>query len=453
MAELEMQKSAVNQQEKLQEKHQSENRVSDLTNLLASYGGFKALQGLIPEARNMDPAKKAERADFLSSSRFEHKRELLSRELKTWIHLLEEGATKPTELVEKCENAEQKYDALLKDGISEALSATADLERAYRSLDSFFKNANADKIKNLRLINVVKEDIADQDSGFDRQVDNLLRNGFDQLSLKDSYSLMCIPNAGLKGDDLRRWAKIAYKYKVMLITDHPFESNFDDLIENTASYRDRDDELMNVIMTANWIEGRDAEKMCDDEEGAFYIPASGALTGKLYDETANMAQGAGGKKYGTISGTRNVKVPLLKSQIAELMDKQVVPMVVSEGRVMAFNNTTLYNADNKDMKEYPIVRVFDWVKKVLMNYVHEVALENWDPYNSPKNLKSKLRDFLNNYKGYGKLFHEYSIEEPVFKDGKVTCDIKITPFNAATDFVIKVRADRTNREAEMEYKS
>lgn len=450
MAELETQKSAVQQQEELQEKRQSENRVSDVTKLLAAFGGFKALQGLIPEARNMDPAKKAERNDFLSSSRFEHKRELLARELRAWLTLLDQGAVKPTELVEECEKAEQKYEGLLKEGISEALSATAELERAYRSLDSFFKNANAEKIKNLRLINVFKEDITDRDSGFDRQVDELLRNGFDQLSLKDSYSLMCIPDAGLKGDDLRHWAAMAYKYKVMLITDHPCENNFDDLKENTEIYRDSDAELMNVIMTANWIEGRDAEKMCESEEGGFYIPASGALAGKLYDETANMAQGAGGKKYGTINGAKNVKVPLLKSQIAELMDNQIVPMVISEGRVMAFNNTTLYNGDLNDMREYPIVRVFDWVKKVLMNYVHEVALENWDPYNSPKNLKSRLRDFLNNYKGYGKLFHDYTISEPVFKDGKVTCDIKITPFNAAKNFVINVRADRSDREATME---
>ena len=144
---------------------------------------------------------------------------------------------------------------------------------------------------------------------------------------------------------------------------------------------------MNVVMTANWIVGREAEKMSSDEEDqkAFYIAPAAALCGKLYDETANMAQGAGGKKYGTLDGVKGVKSDLLKSEIAALMDNQVIPMVYSEGRVMAFNNTTLYNGDLDAMKEYPIVRVFDWVKKVLMNFVHEVALENWDPYNSPKN--------------------------------------------------------------------
>ena len=93
----------------------------------------------------------------------------------------------------------------------------------------------------------------------------------------------------------------------------------------TVTVIDSDIELQNVVMTANWIVGRDAEKMSSDEEDskAFYIYPSGALAGKLYDESANMAQGAGGKKYGTLDGVKGVKLDLLKSEIASLMDNQV----------------------------------------------------------------------------------------------------------------------------------
>lgn len=58
---------------------------------------------------------------------------------------------------------------------------------------------------------------------------------------------------------LLQWAKIAFKYKVMLITDHADEYSFDDLQANTEGYRDSDIELQNVIMTANWLVGRDSE--------------------------------------------------------------------------------------------------------------------------------------------------------------------------------------------------
>lgn len=427
----------------------------DTSNLLAAFGGFAAVRGFLPDADNMNPAKKAAKNVFLTDKRFADKREQLKKDLRGWIELLGEDHGTATEFADACKAKEEAATAVLKQGITDALFATKDLERSYRQLDSFFKTANTDKVKNLRIINVVKEDIADPDSGFGAEVDNILKNGFDRLSLKDAYSLVCVPgDVFTDKTDLLTWAKMAFKYKTMLITDHSDEYSFDDLQANTEGYKDSDQCLMNVIMTANWIVGRESEKMSVDEEDspAFYIAPAAALCGKLYDESANMAQGAGGKKYGTLDGVKGVHLDMLKSEIAALMDNQVVPMVYSDGRVMAFNNSTLYNGDLDAMKEYPIVRVFDWVKKVLMNFVHEVALENWDPYNSPKNLKEKIQGFLNQFKGYGNLFSAYEIKEPkqdpVTK--QITCDISLTPFYAAKNFVIKVSADKKDKSAALE---
>lgn len=453
MADVEMQKAQAAGQAgaELQEKEGKK----DVSQLLKSFGGFNAVRGFMPDADNMNPARKAAKDVFLKDKRFKDKREGLKKEISRWLELLsDDSIDSATGYADACKQAEDKYTGVLKQGITDALYATQNLERSYRELDSFFKTCGTDKVKNLRIINVLKEDIADADSGFAGEVENLLRNGFDRLSLKDAYSLVCVPGAVFTDKvDLLQWAKMAFKYKVMLITDHADEYSFDDLQANTEGYRDSDQELMNVVMTANWIVGREAEKMSSDEEDqkAFYIAPAAALCGKLYDETANMAQGAGGKKYGTLDGVKGVKSDLLKSEIAALMDNQVIPMVYSEGRVMAFNNTTLYNGDLDAMKEYPIVRVFDWVKKVLMNFVHEVALENWDPYNSPKNLKAKIQAFLNDYKGYGNLFQNYEIKEPTQDPvtKRITCDISLTPFYSAKNFIIKVSADKKDKGAEM----
>lgn len=455
MAETEMQKSQAAQQaaaSELQSKQTEQKK--DVSQLLSAFGGFNAIRGFLPDADNLNPARKAAKAVFLSDKRFKDKREDLIQDIKGWLAILDEGYGNATEFVDACKAKEEKYTRVLKQGITDALYATANLERSYRSLDAFFKSANSDKVKNLRLINAYKDDIADPDSGFAQEVENLLRNGFDRLSLKDCYSLLVVAgNVFQDKPTLLQWAKMAYKYKVMLITDHADEYSYDDLFANTEGYKDSDAELQNVIMTANWIVGRESEKMSTDEEDskAFYIYPSGALAGKLYDESANMAQGAGGKKYGTLDGVKGVKLDLLKSEIASLMDNQVIPMVYSEGRVMAFNNTNLYNGDNAAMKEYPIVRVFDWVKKVLMNFVHEVALENWDPYNSPKNLKARIQAFLNDYKGYGNLFQNYEIKEPTQDPvtKRITCDISLTPFYSAKNFIIKVAADKKDKEATM----
>lgn len=450
MAELEVKKQAVAEQAPVASASENKNTAE----LLSAFGGFNAIRGFMPDADNLNPAKKAAKAVFLSDKRFKDKREGLIGDIKGWLEVLEEGHTSATEFVEACKAKEEKQEKVLQQGITDALFATANLERSYRALDSFFKTANTEKVKNLRVINVYKDDIADPDSGFAGEVDAILRGGFDRLSLKDCYSLLVVPgNVFQDKVSLLQWAKIAFKYKVMLLTDHADEYSFDDLFSNTEGYKDSDIELQNVIMTANWIVGRESEQLSADEKEnpAFFISSSAALAGKLYDESASMAQGAGGKKYGTIDGVKGVRLDLLKSEIASLMDNQVIPMVYSEGRVIAFNNATLYNGDNTAMKEYPIVRVFDWVKKVLMNYVHEVALENWDPYNSPKNLKAKIQAFLNDYKGYGNLFQNYEIKEPTQDPitKRITCDISLTPFYSAKNFIIKVAADKKDKETQM----
>lgn len=450
MAELEVKKQAVAEQAPVASASENKNTAE----LLSAFGGFNAVRGFMPDADNLNPAKKAAKAVFLSDKRFKDKREGLINDIKGWLEVLEEGHTSATEFVEACKAKEEKQEKVLQQGITDALFATANLERSYRALDSFFKTANAEKVKNLRVINVYKDDIADPDSGFAGEVDAILRGGFDRLSLKDCYSLLVVPgNVFQDKVSLLQWAKIAFKYKVMLLTDHADEYSFDDLLANTEGYKDSDIELQNVIMTANWIVGRESEQLSADEKEhpAFFIASSAALAGKLYDESASMAQGAGGKKYGTLDGVKGVRLDLLKSEIASLMDNQVIPMVYSEGRVIAFNNATLYNGDNTAMKEYPIVRVFDWVKKVLMNYVHEVALENWDPYNSPKNLKAKIQAFLNDYKGYGNLFQNYEIKEPTQDPitKRITCDISLTPFYSAKNFIIKVAADKKDKETQM----
>lgn len=448
MAELEVKKQVVAEQAPVANSSEKQQE------LLSAFGGFNAVRGFMPDADNLNPTKKAAKAVFLTDKRFKEKRENLINDIKGWLEILEEGHASATEFVDACKAKEEKYEKVLSQGITDALFATANLERSYRALDSFFKTANAEKVKNLRIINVYKDDIADPDSGFAGEVDNILRGGFDRLSLKDCYSLLVVPgNVFQDKVSLLQWAKIAFKYKVMLLTDHADEYSFDDLFSNTEGYKDSDIELQNVIMTANWIVGRESEKLSADEREnpAFFISSSSALAGKLYDESANMAQGAGGKKYGTLDGVKGVRLDLLKSEIASLMDNQVIPMVYSEGRVIAFNNSTLYNGDNTAMKEYPIVRVFDWVKKVLMNYVHEVALENWDPYNSPKNLKAKIQAFLNDYKGYGNLFQNYEIKEPTQDPitKRITCDISLTPFYSAKNFIIKVSADKKDKETQM----
>ncbi|MBO6026729.1 MAG: hypothetical protein J6P73_05735 [Bacteroidales bacterium] len=448
MADPQLQKAAAAEGQVEKKPAPQQAAKKDVNELLKQFGGFSAVKGAIPAAEDMNPTKKAIKDAFLKDSRKAAKRKALAVELQAWLDILGEEKSAATDLVESCKAHEEKHLKVLTQGITDALDCTKNLERSYRALDAFFKNSGAEKVDKIKIINCAKDAITDSDSSFGSQVDDLLKHAFDRLSLKDSYSIVVIPGGVFKDrTDLLRWAKMAHKYRTLLVTDTALEdeNSLEDLQEVTKGFVDSDAALQNVVMACNWIVGRESEKLSYDEqyEDAFYISPAGALAGMIYDESSPISQGRAGKKYGTVADTKGVKLDLLKSEIATLMDNHVVPMVFSEGRVMAFNNNTLYNGDLDAMMEYPIVRVFDWVKKVLMNFVHEIALENWDPYTSPKKLKDKIQDFLNRYQGYQNFYSKYKLGDPK-QDPKtkiVTVDISITPFFAAKNFVIKLEAD------------
>ena len=426
------------------ERQVEKQQTRSIADSLAQLGGFNAIKSFIPDTENLDIKNKAQRNIFLTEHRFEEKRKKLSADLKKWLDLLAEDKNTPVEYAESCAQKEKKYKELFSENLSYAVDAIKKLETEYRTLDVFFKNTGSDKIRNLRLINVDKNELNDSNSEFIKEINDLLKNAYDRLSLKESYSLMVMPGYVFEDNAiLRLWAQMAHKYKVMLVTDHADEANFNDMVDNTERYRDSDVYLQNIILTSNWLLGRKKEEMAKEEDN-FYIPPSGALAGKMYDDTKNIADPSAGKKHGTLNEVKGVRLDMLKSEIASLMDKQVVPMVFSEGRVMAFNDTTLFNGDNKAMQSYTIVRVFDWIKKVMMNFLNDEALQNWDTIKSPDILKQKIQTFLNAHKGYGKLFQDYKLGEPRQdpETKNITVDMEITPYFAAKNFIVKLSATK-----------
>ena len=424
----------------------------DCLNKLAGVGGINFIKGILPDAEKMDPRNAASMKIFLSEKINEAKRNRLAKDIEKWLELLNQDKN-AVEMANICAQNQEKYQKLFSDNLNVALGTVKNLETSYRTLDAFYKNAAADKATNLRIMNVNKSDLQDSNSEYFKAIDDLLKNAFDRLSLKDAYSLLALPGYICEDKSiLLMWAKLAHKYKVMLLTDHNDDQDYDSMLENVEGYRDSDIDLQNVIICSNWLLGRERQAVADEYEG-LYIPPSGALAGMLYNDNANMAQGAGGKKYGTVSEIKGVRVDMLKSELAALASKQVVPMTFSEGRVMAFNNATLYNGDNVAMKEYPIVRVFEWVKKVLLNFLNDEVLQNWDTKVSPKELKSKIAEFLNANKGYGNLFEDYTwraepTQDPVTKN--ITLDIDIKPYFAAKNFVVKLTADKNQKECNVE---
>lgn len=413
---------------------------------LDKFGGFQLIKGLIKGVENMDPRRRAIKNVFLTDSAYADARKRLRNELSLWVDILESGGNDPMEIIESCKSECEKAERNLSEnlfGIHDEIKA---LEVTYRSLDAFFANAGQGKVDCITLMNVNKEELVDNDSEDTQAVRDELERYFDRLNLKNNYSMLVVPGYLGDADTVRMWAQTAYRNKVIMITDFKDSMNFEMLKDelDDASLQGTEPYLGNIVMTANYILGRRKSEVAGEDED-LYIPASGALAGRMSNtEEIVIAQAAAGKRYGTLDGVKGARMDLRKSEIAALIDFGVVPMVEEDGRTIAFSNHTLYNGASKGLQEYSIVRVFDWIGKVFENYCNDHAMEIWTPAIKAE-ITQDIHNFLSDYKGPGGIIEKYTNlkidQNPKTKD--ITINVEITPYFAAQNFFIELTGRNT----------
>jgi hypothetical protein len=409
------------------------------TEALAAFGGFDLLEMAIDGIQNLNPERKARKKIFLSEASKKEEREALKRALSIWSGIIS-STDNIGEMVEQCEKKTEVADATLRKNLNLAIEETRDLERSYRSVALFFKNTTLEKIKNLTILNADPEQLKDLDNTrfFDKVREELVAN-FDRLDLRNNYSILVIPGYLGSNKVVEKWAKVAHENKVMLITDFEHLDNPDDVMEmfEAANLTSGDMYKSNVMMTCNWLVGREKYHEVGEEEELF-VPPSTALAGTVYQTL--MSQVAAGKKYGSLSEVDGVRFPLKKSEIASLEKMGLVPMVNEYGKVMAFSAKTLFNGDNLGLQTYSVVRVFDYITKVLMDFLNRRAFENFNSVTRKEILGQMVR-FLDNISGPGKLIENFSIkrfeQDPKQKD-RIFLDVHLKPYFPAKNFLIKM---------------
>ncbi|SHF23971.1 hypothetical protein SAMN05443144_106196 [Fodinibius roseus] len=433
---------------------QPEQQLSASTKQFITAGGFDLLEGVIDEVQNLNPERRARKEIFLNEASKKADRQDLLKRLKVWEGALS-GEGDAVDIVAGCEETLDETDRVLKANLKEALHQTRDLERSYRSAALFFKNSEEDKVKNVSLMNADMAQLKDLDfSRFIDAVSEQLKSNYDRLDLRDNYSLLVIPGYLGSNKVLEKWANIAHENKVMLVTDFGNFDTPDDVMEmfEAANLTGGEKYRSNVIMTCNWIRGRDKAGEVGEDE-ALYVPAAGAYAGKIYG--TRMSQVAAGKKFGSITEADSVRFPLKKSEIANVEKLGLVPMVSEYGKVMAFSAKTLFNGDNLGLQTYSVVRVFDYITKVLMDFLNRRAFENFNS-RTKKNLLRQIVRFLDGVTGPDKLIENFDIrrfEQDPNKKDHINLDIHLRPFFPAKNFLIKMDGQKgeDGNEWEAEY--
>lgn len=406
---------------------------------LAKFGGFDLLEASIENVQNLNPERKARRQIFLGDSNKENERNALKKTLELWLNVLKNN-TSLTDMVALSEDKSKLADKTLKKNLANAVRETEELEKAYRTVALFYKNTDQDKVKNVSIINAELDQLTDLDNTrFIDAIHTELVDNYDRLDLKNNYGLLVIPGYLGSNRVVEKWAKIAHENKVMLVTDFAHLDEPDDVMEmfDEAYLTGGDIYRSNVLMTCNWLVGRGKFDEIQ-EENDLYIPPSSALAGKIYGTL--MSQVTAGKKFGGINEIEGVKFDLKKSEIANLENMGLIPMVNEYGKVMAFSGKTLFNGDNLGLQTYSVVRVFDYVTKVLMDFLNRRAFENFTA-KTRKEIMNQIVRFLDGITGPDKLIENFEVrrfEQDAVQKDRIYLDIHLKPYFPAKNFLIKM---------------
>ena len=406
---------------------------------LVRYGGFDLLEASIENVQNVNPDRNARRKIFLTESSKQKERDTLKKTLELWASVLKQSDSL-VEMVSHCEDQQKSAEELLSKNLYNAVEATRELEANYRTIALFYKNTEEDKIKNVTVMNASLEQLKDLDNT--RFIDTIhaeLSDNYDRLDLRNNYGLLVIP--GYLGSNMvvEKWAKIAHENKVMLVTDFEHLDEPDDVMEmfDEANLTGGDVYRANVLMTCNWLVGRGRFNEIGETTDLF-VPPSAALAGKIYKTL--MSQVTAGKKFGGINEVEGVRFDLKKSEIANLESLGLIPMVNEYGKVMAFSGKTLFNGDNLGLQTYSVVRVFDYVTKVLMDFLNRRAFENFTA-TTRKDIMNQIVQFLDSITGPKNLIENFEIrrfeQDPKQKD-RIYLDIHMKPYFPAKNFLIKM---------------
>ena len=428
----ESQKDQSQQQGKPQQKQSSLDELNKV-------GGFNFIETVVDGIANMNPTRKARKEIFLNDNNKGIERKDLLQKLNLWISLLESGDS-ADQMADSCKDKALSAEKNLKSNLKNALDSVREMEVNYRTVAQFYKNTELDKVDNVSIVNASMEQLTDLDNPlFVEAIADEFKQNYDRLDLRDSYSILALPGYLGSNKVVEKWAKICNENKVMMVTDFANLDKPDDVVDlfHSANLTGGELHRSNVIMTTNWLVGRGKAEEVGEEENVD-LPPSTSLAGKIHRTL--MSQVAAGKKHGNINEVDAVKFDLKKSEISQLEKMGLVPMVSEYGKIMAFSAKTLFTGDNIGLQTYSVVRVFDYVTKVLLDFLNRRAFENWTPKNED-DLRKQIVTFLDGIKGADKLIEKFKIvrfeQDKVNKD-RVWLDIRMTPYFPTKSFVIKL---------------
>jgi hypothetical protein len=404
------------------------------------------LQYFAPEAdedtRNM----------FMEESAFKDKRKELKALVADLMDLVA-NSTSAEEVQAKCDSKINQVAKLRKKNLATIVEKAKPLEKTYRELDMFYKNAGPNKLKNVTIVNVDRELVKDPDDDtVTSKVRDILAEPHLRIDQDKVYSLLVIPD--FLGEKLiQNYATIADDNKVLFMTDYRDAPS----VESLLKYRNSPEGekiggpqkyWSHAVVFGNWIRMREKYPELAEKEGIFGSVAM-AIAGKLY--ATKISQPAAGVQFGEVKNSSGIRFRPNQLEVGMISKVGINPMADFYQQDSPWEATTLFNGGNVELKHYAVVRTLDWIDKSLKHFLGKYTFELLDK-NKANVVHKRLVKFLDDL-----------AENKIIEKGQVTnfarnrdqpdrfdIDFKITPLWATRTFVYKIGVSKDNTESSIE---
>jgi len=459
-------KKETNDQNNVQQPQERESTAAVSTQLseqeiqdhLDKYDGFEELLApLADDLKIFSPERKKKKKRFLQDkSTQEDRKELLNR-LEAFVGFMDKPEIANHKQIRT--TAQEKLDTnedLINENLAKILGEVRDLERTYRELELFYRNAAPQKVKNITLLNVHPEALLDADSNsvYNAVEERLLKEA-KSVDQRKAYSLLVIP--GLHRSDrpkdlVERYAKLAGISRLSFITDFADCDTVEETLEERESKRWQGfsgPELFHskLIMLANHVVLRGKNEDLNEDEDLRGSIAM-AVAGKMYSE--KISQPITGEMHGSLSGVQGLAYRTDTEEVTDLSEVGINATMNAYDKDMVYNHCTAFDGAELPLKNYPVVRTFDYVNRVMRHYLGKVTGQQLD---RPKAnfVRETIQDFLNQL-----------VEQKLISSGKVThfdwnhrvpdridVNIDIQPLWAVRTFVYAIKAKDRNAESDL----
>lgn len=438
---------------------QEQMSLEEIHDILYQYDGFEEL--LAPLADNLkkfSPDTERKKKKFLQDDDLVEERQELRDRLSAYLNIIEgEAITSHKKVRTKAQEKLDSNEELISENLESILKEARDLERTYRELETFFRNAAPQKTKNLTLVNVNADTLVDADSNLIyNTIEKLIMDEARSVDQRKAYAMLVIPGlwrSKRPKDLIERYAKLAGDARMSFLTDFADCESVEDALSEAESKKWQGfggPELFHskLIMFANHMLLRGKHDGIEDDEDMKGSVAM-AVAGKMYAE--KISQPIMGEMHGSLSGSQGLAFRTVQDEVTDLAEIGLNSTMNAYDKDMVYAKATAFNGDNKPLQDYAVVRTFDYVNRVLRHYLGKVTGQQLD---RPKanHVRDTIQDFLNQL-----------VEQKIISAGKVTyfdwnhripdridINIDIQPLWAVKTFVYALKAK--DRQADSELK-